>query len=975
MNRSLRPLAIAAVIIGTGAQIACQGSGPETARSAPSAGPGDYIATAAAEGRFPLAEAGRPAAIHVDPTAPPGVDRAAASFRDDVARVTGTAPALLEGELSAAPPAGPVVIIGTLGSGGLVDRLAQDGVVDTTGLAGRREAFALQVVDGPVAGVDRALVIAGSDRRGTIYGVYDLSQRIGVSPWYWWADVPVDRHQELHVLPGRHYEPGPEVRYRGIFINDEAPALSGWAHATFGGFNAEFYAHVYELILRLKGNFLWPAMWGRSLWDDDPRSAALADEYGVVLGTSHHEPMERAHVEWERYGEGPWSYEENEARLRAFWREGIERRGDHETLVTIGMRGDGDMPMSEDANIALLERIVADQRAIIEDVTGEPAAETPQVWALYKEVQEYYDRGMTVPDDVTLLFADDNWGNIRRLPDPGAEPRPGGYGVYYHFDYVGDPRNYKWINTSQISRVWEQMHLAWEHGVDRIWIVNVGDIKPMELPISFFLEYAWDPDRLPADRLPEWTRSWAAEQFGAAHADAIADILNAYTRYNSRRKPELLSPDTWSLHHYREAERVLAAWRRLEQTAAQVRDRLPERYHDAYYQLVQHPVEASANLNALYVTVARNRLYARQGRAATDPMAERARALFERDAEITRTYHEEIAGGKWDHMMSQTHIGYTYWQQPEENVMPDVEQITLPEPAAMGVAVEGSSAWSPGDTAGGADLALPAIDRYRQQTRRVVVFNRGRTPFDFTASAGEPWLRVQPGSGTVDLQDTLRVSVDWDRAPSGTHRVPIEIRGPDGRAATVTAVVRNPASPDPGTVDGFVESDGYVAMEAEHYTRAIAGGDLEWLRVPGLGRTGSSMTLTPVTHEPLEPGGSSPRLEYRMHLFEGGDVTVYAYLSPTLDYDDTGGLRYGVSIDDGPIRVVNVVADTSQPAWEQAVANNIRIGRSTHTVDGPGPHVLRLWAVDPGAVFQRIVVDTGGLEPSYLGPPESWRRP
>ncbi|MEJ2502700.1 MAG: glycosyl hydrolase 115 family protein [Gemmatimonadota bacterium] len=908
----------------------------------------------------------------------PAVHHAVRSLRDDLERVTGTAPAL---DTDAAPT-GEVVLIGTVGGGGVVDELIEAGRFDAGDIEGRWEAYALEVLEAPLPGVERALVIAGSDRRGTVYGIYDLAEAIGVSPWYWWADVPTERRDELHVLPGRHADPGPAVRYRGIFINDEAPALSGWAHATFGGFDHRFYSRVYELVLRLKGNFLWPAMWGRSLWDDDPRSAALADAYGIVLGTSHHEPMERAHVEWERYGDGPWDYAANEDRLRSFWRRGIERRGDHETLVTLGMRGDGDEPMSEEANIALLERIVADQREVIEDVTGRPADETPQVWALYKEVQEYYDRGMTVPDDVTLLFADDNWGNLRRLPDPDAPPRAGGYGVYYHFDYVGGPRNYKWINTNPVARVWEQMQRAWAHGVDRIWIVNVGDIKPMELPTSFFLDLAWDPDAWTADRIPEWTRRWAARQFGDEHAAAIAHILTEYPRYNSRRKPELLSPATWSLHHHGEAERVLAEWTALEREAARIREALPRRYHDAFYQLVQHPVEASATLNRLYVTVARNRLYARQGRAATNPLADSARALFARDAAIADAYHA-VSDGKWVHMMDQTHIGYTYWQQPDSNAMPDVVEIDVPEAAAMGVAVEGSAEWRPGGAR--APLEVAALHRYapgprtpglsgdRAGTRTLTVFNRGREPFSFRVASAEPWLRVEPDAGTVTLEERVELSVDWSRAPAGEHRVPVDIRGPDGRGVTVIVRVLNPEpspSPDPG---GWVEANGAVAMEADHATRAVAGRGVDWLRVPGLGRTGSAMITTPMAHGPVTPGGDAPRLEYRIHLFQGGPVTVRAHLSPTLDYDDSGGLRYGVSLDDGPIRIVDVLADSSLAAWEEAVSRNIRIGTSRHAVDGPGAHLLRFWAVDAGVALQRIVVETGEVPPSYLGPPEGLR--
>lgn len=383
-----------------------------------------------------------------------------------------------------------VVVAGTLGRSRAIDELVAKRKLDARAIAGKWESFIVEVVERPWAGVDRAIVIAGSDRRGTVYGLYDLSEQIGVSPWYWWADVPVVKHDTVYVKQGRTVRGEPAVRYRGIFINDEAPAMENWAREKFGGFNHELYGHVFELILRLRGNYLWPAMWGNAFADDDPRNAALAEEFGIVLGTSHHEPMMRAHDEWRRYGSGAWDYSTNEPRLREFWRTGVERVRDNEKIITIGMRGDGDEGMSEQTNVALLERIVADQRAMLEALTGRPAAQTPQLWALYKEVQDYYERGMRVPDDVTLLWCDDNWGNIRRLPLAAERQRAGGAGVYYHLEYVGGPRNYKWINTMPITKVWEQMNLASEYGATRIWIVNIGDLKPLEFPMEFFLTMA-----------------------------------------------------------------------------------------------------------------------------------------------------------------------------------------------------------------------------------------------------------------------------------------------------------------------------------------------------------------------------------------------------------------------------------------------------------------------------------------------------
>jgi len=611
---------------------------------------------------------GRPVPVIADGHLDAGVMHALTDLQGDFASVGGN-----RGELVTTPPVTPAaVIVGTLGKSEIIDRLARERKLDASGLAGQWEGYVQQVVEHPAPGIGKALVIAGADKRGTIFGIYDLSRRIGVSPWVWWADVPPKHASNLFVLPGRRFEK-PTVHYRGFFINDEDPALGGWTKQTFGGFNHKFYEHVFDLLLRMRGNFLWPAMWGKSFYEEDPENARLANEMGVIIGTSHHEPMMRAQVDWDRHGQGPWDYSTNAERLRQFWREGIERTQGDERVVTVGMRGNGDKPMTQGTAIDLLERIVADQRKIIAHVTGKPAADTPQVWALYKEVQDYYDKGMRVPDDVTLLFSDDNWGNIRRLPQPGLK-RAGGYGIYYHFDYVGGPRNYKWINTNQIERTWEQMHLARAYGADRLWIVNVGDIKPMEFPTEFFLDYAWNPDACGLDCLTDYSRKWAAEQFGDAHAAEIGELLTRYTQYNSRRKPELLDPDTFSLDNFGEADRVVRDWNTLAAQAEAIGKQLGPDEQAAYFELVLYPILASADLNELYVTVARNRRLASEGDVRANELADRAKALFDR-FEALRGEYEAQAGGKWPHMMSQTVIGYTGWQQPDRDSMPEVRRV------------------------------------------------------------------------------------------------------------------------------------------------------------------------------------------------------------------------------------------------------------------------------------------------------------
>ncbi len=924
-----------------------------------------YISFGTQHGSYSLCSPGTVAPIVISSNDFPGVFRVAKHLQRDIKLVTSQEPIL---SLDSLPSSKEVVLIGTIGKNQTIDRLIKEKKINVNNVVGKWESTLIQVVEHPFPHVDWALVIAGSDKRGTIYGMYDLSKKIGVSPWYWWADVPVQKHEELYILPGRYVQEEQKVKYRGIFINDEAPALSGWAYEKFGGFNSKFYEKVYELILRMRGNYLWPAMWGRSLFTEDTLSHALADEYGVVIGTSHHEPMMRAHVEWGK-GPGTWNYQKNEDTLKLFWRKGIERMGTKESIVTIGMRGDGDEPMSEDANISLLEKIVRDQRQIIDEVTGKDVASVPQLWALYKEVQEYYEKGMRVPDDVTLLLCDDNWGNIRKLPKLNEKFRKGGYGVYYHYDYVGGPRNYKWLNTNQISRVWEQMHLAYEYGARQIWIVNVGDIKPMEFPIEFFLDYAWNPGAISASSLPEYTYRWATEQFGEKHAAEIAEILTSYTKFNSRRKPELLSPSTYSLVDYREAETVVAEYNALTQKAQLIYDILPQEYRDAYYQLVLHPVSACANLNDLYVTVGKNRMYGQQGRAMTNALADKAKQLFDNDSAISYTYNRVMASGKWNHMMDQTHIGYTYWQQPDFNSMPEVKRIEVIPGSVMGVAIEGSQSWWPNEKH---EAALPEFDRYNQQSYYMDIFNRGDASFKYEVRSAKKWIKLSSTKGTIEKQDRIVVSIDWKKAPIGKYRIPINIMGPNKTHVRVYAIINNPSSPTPVDLNGFVEGNGYVSIEAENYSRAVESDRVRWLRIPNLGRTKSALTAVPVTDSISLHLDSTPHLEYHVYFFNSGKVKVNTYLSPSLNFHNTQGLRFAVSMDDGLPQVINMHARSGNQVWEEWVANNINICESEHTIKKPGNHTLKYWLVDGGVVVQKFVIETGKVKPSYLGPPESF---
>lgn len=939
-------------------------------------GDAGYVSEQAKRGALTLADKAGTATLVAHPDDHTGVLRALQDLQKDIERVTGKLPQRAERTENLQ---GHVVIVGTLGKSPLIDRLVEQNKIDPSGIRDRWDGYHLEVVDQPLPGVERALIIAGADKRGTIYGIYDVSEQIGVSPWYYWADVPVEHKSSLYIAKGTRVQDAPVVKYRGIFLNDEAPALTNWVAENHGNYTHEFYVKVFELLLRLKANFLWPAMWNNAFADDDPQNMILADEYGIVMSTSHHEPMMRADKEWNRHGKGPWEYSTNPDNLYQFWEAGARRNKDYESVFTLGMRGQEDEPMSEGENIELLEKIVNDQRKIIEDVFGAPnVTEVPQVWCLYKEVQAYYEKGMRVPDDVILLWTDDNWGNIRRLPLPEERDRTGGAGVYYHFDYVGGPRSYRWINTYPLTKVWEQMNLAHRYQANQIWIVNVGDLKPMEFPTEFFLRMAWDPERWGRENIQEFGQLWAAREFGPQYADEIEALLSGYTRHNGRRKPELMEPDTYSLLYYDEAERISNELTDLVARAEALAQKIPPAKRDAYFQLVLHPVKASAIVTQMNIAIGKNRLYASQGRANANSFAEQARALFAADAALTHQYHT-LNGGKWNHLMSQPHIGYTNWNNPEGNQMPVTYHYSPGDYAEMGIAVEGIEAgWPaavPGEWPHRGKFEM-RFDRNGQPQRWLEIFNRGTQPFDFTIKPKADWIKLSRNKGTVAVSEKILVSIDWRKVPEGSVSSALEIRGTGWQGAHIDIHALKPPARQQRHAKGFLEADGYISMEAASFSKNQAAGDHQWRVIPQHGRTHSSLTRLPVSDRRFESPADAPYVEYDVTFFSEGEVRVNAAFAPTWPVvHPDGQLRYAIAVGDEKPQVVDILAATegTDSQWEEAVKNGVRVSTSTHRVS-PGRSKIRLYAMDPALTVQKIVVDTGGLLPSYLGPPESPRK-
>ena len=803
-----------------------------------------------------VVQSGKPVSILFDAHDDEGVGMAVDNLCADFERVSGVKAQLV------GTPEKECVIVGTLHSS-FIKQMVQSGKLSVQDLQGKREKYLLQVIESPMPGVDKALVIVGSDKRGSIYGVYELSKQMGVSPWYWWMDVPTQRHSNVYINKGVYTDGEPKVEYRGIFINDEWPSFGNWTFTKFGGFNSKMYAHVFELLLRMKGNFMWPAMWSSAFFDDDKENGVLANKMGIVMGTSHHEPMDLAQRDWKRRGEGAWNFQTNKEGMLKFWKSGIERSKNWETLITVGMRGDGDMPMDEsDDNRKLLENVVAEQRKLITDVLGKDADKKPQVWALYKEVQDYNDQGMKVPDDVTLLLCDDNWGNVRRLPDLDAPKRKGGYGMYYHFDYVGTPRCCTWLNTNSIPRVWEQLNLTYRHGVDKLWVVNVGDLKPMEYPIQFYMDMAWNPDAFQADNLAAHTLAFCKSVFGEQYAEETSRLLRTYTKINHRVTPEQLDAHTYSMN-YGEWEKVVGEYNQLVLDVEALEKRMPAEMQDALFQLLGYPIKACSNLYDMYYAAAMNQRLAKKKNVLANAWADRVEACFKKDAMLAKQYNEQN-DGKWSHMMDQIHIGYKSWSSPKAAVMPQVQRI------------EGAAS-----------------------------------------------------QGDISLPKPVRLSLSMPKMNQPT----------------------------------FVEKDGYVSMEAEHFTRCTQSKDAKWTVIPELGRTLSGLAAFPE-----EASVEGMTLEYDMEITSDDFARVIVRLAPTLNFN-TKGLRYAISLDGKDEKIVNVNGDYKGelgPIQKEQVIDCQSIFKMNK-----GKHTLMIRPLDNGLVFQKIMVDLGGMRKSFLGAPET----
>lgn len=940
---------------------------------------------------FIMTEKGITADIYIDLNGKDydGLKLVAESFVEDINMVTEIRPEILS-DISKGSK--NVIIAGSIGNNHIIDELILKNVIDVSSIKDKRECYKIQVVEYICEGIDQAIIIAGSDKRGTIYGIYHISELIGVSPWVYFGDVVPKKESKLifNYTDLNFTSKEPSVKYRGFFLNDEWPSLGSWVTNTFGDFNEEFYDKVFQLILRLKGNFMWPAMWSAVFSEDGKdnplANAELANKYGIVMGTSHHESMFRAGEEWKKInkkygGNGLWNFAKNREPITNFWEDGLNRNSNFESLITIGMRGEQDSALegSEEENIELLKDIIITQKKLLKKHGLETL---PQVLTIYKEVEKYWYgtdkaeglRNWDVLDDVTIMLADDNFGNLRTLPEEREGDRKAGWGMYYHFDYHGDPRSYEWVNTTPIEKVWEQMSMAYDYKVRDIWIVNVGDLKPMEFPISYFMDLAYDFETWGTDginKTREYTEKWCTQQFGRTteriYINEIEKILTDYIRMNGIRKPEVTYSSTYSCINYNEAIKVLNKAIDLENRAKKYYDIVPGFLKDAYYQLIYYPAAASANIVKMQIYSGLNNLYYERKSCLANSYAQLVEECKIKDIEMQDYYNNIMSNGKWKGMMSSPHIGYTKWC-PDGWKYPDVYNIELQNKSIMIVDVEGCKEAYVSGTA-----SLPSFVNLNKETYAITISNGGSARFDYNIEVSEEWINIDSIHGSISSEKTINVSIDWSKVKKTSYGL-INIFGA-GKSVkiNITAEVIDIYDLPEMT---FVETHNVISIEAEHAANNFSNSKASWNVIENYGRTLSSLKMFPTTIS-FEDVKDAPYLEYLLTVHEDSEYILTAYISPTNNLKEKSRLKYAVAFDEEKETVADALPDEFITGncinnfWADSVLNNIHINTTNHKLT-KGIHKLHFYGMDAGLVLQKLVLSKEKLPYSYLGPEESF---
>lgn len=950
-----------------------------------------------------------------------------------VKKVAGKVAKDVEGTLSFCPeicetavPAKQAVIAVTAGSGKLAETLCSK-ISKLGQVEGKRESYAFIVAENPVEGIESALVIYGSDKLGTIYGLFHLSELLGVTAMVDWGDCQYVKQDSFILKEEDSFvSKEPSVKYRGFFINDEWPCCGNWATSHFGSFNAKMYDHIFEYLLRMKGNYLWPAMWAENFMLDGPdlESMKLADEYGIYIGMSHHEPCMRSGAEYSKvrgpkspYGDA-WSYVTNKEGILRFWEDGVKRSIGHNVFPTVGMRGENDSKMlGEDSlisdNVRLLKEIITKQREMIHEHLETDGKKVPQLFAVYKEVEDYYFgggseeglRGFKELEDVTLLLCEDNWGNMRALPEAFERNHRGGFGMYFHLDYHGDPVSYEWVSSTELSKIWEQMTEAYEYGVRELWIVNVGDVKFQEFPLNYFMDLAYDFEKwgsLAPNSTKEYTKAWIESVFGSytskEEREEIQEVLEGYLKINALRKPESLNDTVYHPAHYLECEKLLSFCGKLEEKNERLWKILEERgMGDAYFSMIYFSAEASFNLLKMHLYSGKNHLYASQGKAVANEYDKLVEACIEKD-EALKTQMAEFKEGKWAGMELASHIGFTNWND-EDWRYPVRHIIRLPKKPRL-VVTRADKTQHYTNQYFPITLVIDDFVVSSSKKAKVQIANGGQGSVKWKIQEGArkvgldgiahesgegsrcEWLEFSQISGETALQDEVEISLKEENLPLGEEvSCSFEIKTETEFVPVLVKALQKDTSALPE--GAFLAEHGMFVIDAVHYADKQAGlyeGEaVEFEELYDFGKYQSGIKAFPVTSS-FDSKENAPSVTYELYSEEEKDCFLNLYTSPANPLIYGGKLSVEVSVNEGAGKLVEFTKagyKGGEPGcipWEQAVLNQEHVG-STEISLKKGLNKITVFAREAGMVLERLVVYPKDIERavSYLGEKECIR--
>lgn len=950
-----------------------------------------------------------------------------------VKKVAGKVAKDVEGTLSFCPeicetavPAKQAVIAVTAGSGKLAETLCSK-ISKLGQVEGKRESYAFIVAENPVEGIESALVIYGSDKLGTIYGLFHLSELLGVTAMVDWGDCQYVKQDSFILKEEDSFvSKEPSVKYRGFFINDEWPCCGNWATSHFGSFNAKMYDHIFEYLLRMKGNYLWPAMWAENFMLDGPdlESMKLADEYGIYIGMSHHEPCMRSGAEYSKvrgpkspYGDA-WSYVTNKEGILRFWEDGVKRSIGHNVFPTVGMRGENDSKMlGEDSlisdNVRLLKEIITKQREMIHEHLETDGKKVPQLFAVYKEVEDYYFgggseeglRGFKELEDVTLLLCEDNWGNMRALPEAFERNHKGGFGMYFHLDYHGDPVSYEWVSSTELSKIWEQMTEAYEYGVRELWIVNVGDVKFQEFPLNYFMDLAYDFEKwgsLAPNSTKEYTKAWIESVFGSytskEEREEIQEVLEGYLKINALRKPESLNDTVYHPAHYLECEKLLSFCGKLEEKNERLWKILEERgMGDAYFSMIYFSAEASFNLLKMHLYSGKNHLYASQGKAVANEYDKLVEACIEKD-EALKTQMAEFKEGKWAGMELASHIGFTNWND-EDWRYPVRHIVRLPKKPRL-VVTRADKTQHYTNQYFPITLVIDDFVVSSSKKAKIQIANGGQGSVKWKIQEGArkvgldgiahesgegsrcEWLEFSRTSGETALQDEVEISLKEEDLPFGEEvSCSFEIKTETEFVPVLVKALKKDTSALPE--GAFLAEHGMFVIDAVHYADKQAGlyeGEaVEFEELYDFGKYQSGIKAFPVTSS-FDSKENAPSVTYELYSEEEKDCFLNLYTSPANPLIYGGKLSVEVSVNEGAGKLVEFTKagyKGGEPGcipWEQAVLNQEHVG-STEISLKKGLNKITVFAREAGMVLERLVVYPKDIERavSYLGEKECIR--